>query len=147
MKLEEMIIEDERVLEEIVRNLKTIVVVGMKDETRADQAAYQIPAMVQKRGIRVIPVNPTLEASLGEKALSTIGEVEEPFDAVNVFRRSEAVGPMSDEILALPPEKRPRVVWMQTGVRNEAAAKKLAEVGIRVVMDRCLGVYVTRYRQ
>ncbi len=63
-----------------------------------------------------------------------------------MFRRPEFIEPLADEVLALPPERRPPVFWMQTGIRNEAAARKLTAAGIRVVMDRCLGVYAEKYR-
>ena len=68
-------------------------------------------------------------------------------DIVNVFRRSEVIEALADEILALPADQRPKTVWMQSGIRNDPAAKKLAQAGIQVVMDACLGVYVSRYRE
>ncbi len=140
------IVESEPDLAAIVRAVRTAAVVGMKDETDPDAAAYRIPRMLQARGIRVIPVNPKLTEALGEKAYPNLAAVPVPFDVVDVFRRSEAVGPLADEILALPETKRPAVVWMQTGVRNDEAAERLAAAGIRVVLDACLGVYASRYR-
>ena len=138
-------ITSEPELEQIVRGLRTIAVVGMKDEARPDEAAYSVPHMLQARGLRVIPVNPTITASLGEPSRPNLAAVREPVDLVDVFRRPEVVEALADEILALPPEHRPPVVWMQSGIRNDAAAAKLTAAGIRVVMNRCLGVYAARY--
>jgi len=139
------IVESEEALAEILRATKTVAVVGMKDETEPDVPAFQIPRVAQSRGMRVIPVNPKLTAALGEKAFPSLAAVSERVDMVNVFRRSDAVPQLADEVLALPQELRPRVVWLQTGVRNDAAAEKLAAAGITVVQDACLGVYASRY--
>ena len=130
----------------IVRAARTVAVIGMVDESKVDRPAFRIPKMAQERGIRVIPVNPTIAASLGETAYPDLASVPAPFDVVNVFQRSERIGPVADAILALPPERRPRVVWLQTGIRDDEAAARLAGAGIQVVQDRCLGVYTARYR-
>jgi len=138
------VVESEEELGAIVHAARVAAVIGMKDERAADEPAYGIPQIVQARGIRVIPVNPHVRESLGEKAYATIGEVPDAFDLVNVFRRASNVPAHADEILALPAARRPRVVWMQTGIANEAAAERLTAAGIDVVMDRCLGVYASR---
>lgn len=140
-------ITDENALADIVRDARTVAVVGMVDESRADRPAFAIPKILQERGLRVIPVNPTIESSLGEKAYADLASVPTPYDVVDVFQRSEKVGPIADAILALPKERRPKVVWIQTGIRNDEAAARLAAQGIQVVQDRCLGVYATRYRE
>jgi predicted CoA-binding protein len=140
-------IEDEGELARIVREAKTVVVLGMKDESEPDASAYEIPVVLQKHGMRVIPVNPKLTTALGEKAYRTIGAVPERADILDVFRRSEAIGMHVDEVLAMPPELRPRVFWMQTGVQNDAEAARLEKAGVPVVSDRCLGVYATRFRR
>ena len=139
-------ITDEDALAEIVRGARVVAVIGMVDERKAHRPAYEIPHACQKRGMRVIPVNPKIEASLGEKAYPDLASVPDRFDLVNVFRRSEDVEPHADEVLALPPDRRPKVFWMQSGIKNEAAAAKLHAAGIQVVMDRCLGVYAMHYR-
>jgi predicted CoA-binding protein len=125
--------------------MRTIAVVGMKGEDQLDAAAYSIPAMLQARGFRVVPVNPTIASSLGEKAYPRLAEVPEPFDLVDVFRRAEAIPALVDEILALPADRRPRVVWLQTGIRHDAATERLLAAGVDVVQSRCLGVYASRY--
>jgi len=139
-------ITDEDALAEIVRGARVVAVIGMVDERKAHRPAYEIPHACQERGMRVIPVNPKIETSLGEKAYPNLAAVPDRFDLVNVFRRSEDVEPHADEVLALPPDRRPRVFWMQSGIKNEAAAAKLSAAGIQVVMDRCLGVYAMHYR-
>jgi hypothetical protein len=140
------VVESEDVLAAIVRAARVVAVVGMKDGSDPGAPAYTIPDKLQSLGIRVIPVNPKLLEALGERAYPTLADVPDRFDVVDVFRRPEAVGRVADAILALPAERRPAVVWMQTGIRNEEAAARLAAAGVQVVMDRCLGVYAARYR-
>ena len=129
-------ITDEDALAEIVRGARVVAVIGMVDERKADRPAYRIPHACQERGMRVIPVNPKIETSLGEKAYPNLAAVPDRFDLVNVFRRSEDVPPHVDDILAA----KPKSVWFQLGIRNDEAAQKLAEAGIKVVQDRCLMV-------
>jgi predicted CoA-binding protein len=145
--MRENLIDSEEDLARLVRNARTVAVVGMKDSTDSDAPAYIIPKALKARGLRVIPVNPMIESSLGMTAYKDLASVPEAFDVVDVFRRSENVAGLADEILALPPARRPRVVWMQTGIRNDIAAAKLAEAGIQVVQDHCMKVYSERYRE
>jgi predicted CoA-binding protein len=140
------VIQTEERLAEIVRSLRTVAVIGIKDGSDPDAPAYAIPAMLRHRGIRVLGVNPNVRAFEGEPVVPDIASVPERVDVVDLFRRSENVPAHADEILALPPGSRPAVVWMQTGIRSEEAARRLTEAGIDVVMDRCLGVYAARYR-
>jgi predicted CoA-binding protein len=84
---------------------------------------------------------------LGEAAYPNLAAVPARVDVVDVFRRSDAIPGIADEVLALPEDRRPRVFWMQTGITNDAAAARLAAAGIKVVQDRCLGVYSRRYRK
>lgn len=139
------IVTEEEDLATIVRAMRVVAVVGMKGEDRAEQPAFSIPEMMQGRGVRVIPVNPLLERALGERAYPDLASVPERFDLVDVFRRSEAIPALAEEIVALPAERRPGVVWLQTGIRHDGAAARLAAAGIDVVQDRCLGVYASRY--
>ena len=140
------VIEDEADLAAIVRALRSVAVVGAKDESDPDAAAFAIPRKVQSHGIRIVPVNPKLTTALGEPAIASLAALPSAVDVVNVFRRSEAIPSVADEVLALPPEKRPKVVWLQTGIRHDESAKKLVAAGIDVVQDACLGVLVGRYR-
>jgi predicted CoA-binding protein len=140
------IVEAEADLAEIVRSARTVAVVGMKGEDSPDAPAFTIPLTIQGRGLRVIPVNPKLQRALGEQAYPNLASLPERVDVVDVFRRSEAIGGVADEVLALPASMCPSVFWMQEGIRNDAAAERLAAAGIRVVQDRCLGVYSSKYR-
>jgi predicted CoA-binding protein len=138
-------IEDEAGLAAVVHAMRTLAVVGMKGEAQGDQPAFEIPRMLQARGVRVLPVNPGLESALGVPAWPDLAAVPEPFDLVNVFRRIDAIPGLVDQILALPAGRRPKVVWLQTGIRHDAATERLLAAGIDVVQDRCLGVYGSRY--
>lgn len=140
-----LVVSEERDLADIVRNAGTVAVIGMKDERTPDVPAFEIPRVLQQRGLRVIPVNPHITSSLGEKAYPTVADVPEPFDVVDVFRRAQFVPAHADEIVALPEDRRPKVVWMQSGIVSDEAARKLSDAGIRVVMDKCMGVYASRY--
>ena len=141
-----MAVENEQELAEIARSARVVAVIGIQDGSDPTAPAYTIPKVLQSRGLKILPVNPKLETALGERAVPDVGALPERADVIQIFRRSSAVGKHADEILALPPERRPDVVWMQTGIRDDAAAEKLSAAGIRVVMDRCLGVYTSRYR-
>jgi predicted CoA-binding protein len=140
------IVDSEDALAAIVREARTVAVIGMKGESEPDAEAFTIPRMLQQRGLRVIPVNPKLTRALGEPAYASIAAVPTRVDIVDVFRRSEAIDGIADEVLALPPAMRPSVFWMQSGIRNAAAAQRLAEAGLRVVQNHCLGVYAAKYR-
>lgn len=141
------VIESDDELAEIVRQAKVVAVVGMRDESAPETPAHEIPRMLQARGLRVIPVNPKIQRALGEVAYPDLAAVPDRFDVVDVFRRPEAVDGLADEVLALPAERRPSVFWMQVGIRDDAAAARLAAAGIKVVQDRCLGVYASRFRR
>ena len=133
--MRENLIDQEEDLARIVRDARTVAVVGMKDGADPHAPAFTIPKALKARGLRVIPVNPMIESSLGMTAYKDLASIP------------EAVAGIADEILALPPPRRPRVVWMQTGIRNDLAAAKLAEAGIQVVQDHCMKVYSERYRE
>ncbi|MGH7680873.1 MAG: CoA-binding protein [Candidatus Eiseniibacteriota bacterium] len=141
-----LLVEKEEELADIVRAARVVAVVGAKDGSRADAPAYTIPKWLQSLGIRILPVNPKFTTILGERVYSSVADLPERPDILDVFRRVEFIEALADEVLALPPDRRPPVFWMQTGIRNEAAAKKLTAAGIRVVMDHCLGVLADRYR-
>jgi predicted CoA-binding protein len=131
---------------DIVKNAKTVAVYGMQDEAHMDRAAFQIPAMLKERGLKLYPVNPKIESSLGEKALASLADLPLSVDILDVFRRSDAIPELADEIIALPAEKRPKVVWLQTGITHPAAEAKLEQAGFKVISDACLGVFASRVR-
>ena len=123
--------ENERIAE-LLKSAKTIAVVGLSDSPL--RTSYGVSEYMQSQGYRIIPVNPQIQESLGEKAYTTLSEVPEKIDIVNVFRRSERVPEMVEEAIRL---KVP-AIWMQEGVIHEAAAQKARAAGIFVVMDRCI---------
>lgn len=140
-----MPVTDPRKLEAIVRATRVVAVLGMKDESHAGEPAWGIPKMLVERGIEVIPVNPTITSSLGRRAWPSLAEVPMEFDLVDVFRRSSRIPAIAEEILALPAGRRPKVVWLQSGIRNDQAAARLEAAGITVVQDECLGVLAARW--
>jgi predicted CoA-binding protein len=117
---------------EVLKRTKTIAVVGLSDNPL--RPSHDVSAYMQSRGYRIIPVNPAIESSLGEKAYSSLLDVPGKIDLVNIFRRSEFVEEVVDEAIQL---KVP-AVWMQEGVIHEEAAEKARQAGIFVVMDRCI---------
>jgi predicted CoA-binding protein len=131
---------------QVVKEAKTVAVYGMQNETQMDRPAYLIPAMLKERGLKLYPINPKIESSLGEKALASLKDLPLAVDILDVFRRSDAIPELADEIIALPADKRPRVVWLQTGISHPAAEAKLEQAGFKVMSDACLGVFASRVR-
>jgi predicted CoA-binding protein len=117
---------------ELLKRAKTIAVVGLSNSPL--RPSHGVSAYMQTQGYRIIPVNPEIKGSLGEKAYPSLSEVPEKIDIVNIFRRPEFVGEVIDQAIQL---KIP-AVWMQEEVINEAAAEKARKAGIFVVMDRCI---------
>ena len=123
--------ESERIAD-LLRNSKTIAVVGLTDSPI--RPSFGVSSYMQSQGYRIIPVNPNVTESLGEKAYASLLDVPEKIDIVNIFRRPQAVPEVVDQAIQL---KVP-AIWMQEGVVNEAAAEKARAAGIFVVMDRCI---------
>jgi len=123
---------DDEKLKRILNAIRTIAVVGISE--RPEVPAHSVPAYLQSAGYRIIPVNPYLTQVLAEKAYPDLLAVPEPVDAVLVFRRSEAVPPIVEQAIKIGA----KVVWMQEGIINEAAAQTAREAGLEVVMDLCM---------
>ena len=117
---------------ELLKSAKTIAVVGLSDNPL--RTSYRVSQYMQSQGYRVIPVNPAIRESLGEKAYASLTDVPEKIDIVNIFRRSEHVPEVIDQAIRL---KVP-AIWMQEGVVHEESAEKARQAGIFVVMDRCI---------
>ncbi|HXC44323.1 MAG TPA: CoA-binding protein [Candidatus Dormibacteraeota bacterium] len=117
---------------EILKSARTIAVVGLSDN--ALRPSHGVASYMQSRGYRIVPVNPQIKFSLGEKAFASLREVQEKIDIVNIFRRPEFVEEIVDQAIAL---KVP-AIWMQEGVIHEKSAVKARRAGIFVVMDRCI---------
>jgi predicted CoA-binding protein len=141
------VVEDEAELVAIARDMKTIAVVGIKDGRDPDAPGFTVPEMMKASGIRIIGVNPTITSALGEPTLRSVADLPPSVDVIDVYRRTSAIPELTDQILALPPERRPPVVWLQSGIRDDASAARLVEAGFRVVQDHCLGVYTRRARR
>jgi len=120
-------------LRQILSSSKTIAVVGLS--VKPDRPANTIPVYLQQQGYRIIPVNPTLTEALGEKAYASLRDIPVPVDVVDIFRRAEDVPPIVEDAIAIGA----KVVWMQSGIINEAAAAQAEAAGLQVVMDACMG--------
>jgi uncharacterized protein len=119
-------------ISEILSNAKNIAVVGLSSSPL--RPSYGVTAYMQSAGYRIIPVNPSINGALGEKAFPTLLDVPEKIDIVNIFRRAEFVPEIVDQAIQL---KVP-CIWMQEEVVHEAAAEKARNAGITVIMDRCI---------
>jgi len=117
---------------EILKRAKTIAVVGLSDSPL--RPSHGVAAYLQTQGYRIIPVNPQIQTSLGEKAYPSLLDVPEKIDIVDIFRRPEFVEEVVDQAIQL---KIP-TVWMQEEIVHENAAQKARQAGIFVVMDRCI---------
>lgn len=129
----------------LLRDTKTVAVLGIKTEEQSDQAAFYVPEYLDGAGLQVIPVPvyyPEVKTILGKPVYRTLAAIPGPVDMVNVFRRPADVAKHLDDLLA----KKPKSVWMQSGIRNEPVAEALAKAGILVVQDRCLMVEHRRVR-
>jgi predicted CoA-binding protein len=116
----------------LLKRAKTIAVVGLSDSPL--RPSYGVSAYMQQQGYRIIPVNPSIQGALGEKAVASLSLIPGKIDIVDVFRRSEFVPEVVDEAIKLGVS----AIWMQEGVVHEAAAQKARKAGIFVVMDRCI---------
>ncbi|RMD95945.1 MAG: CoA-binding protein [Deltaproteobacteria bacterium] len=113
---------------------RKIAIVGVSD--KPERPSHDVARFLQERGYRIYPVNPRLEKVLGEKCYPSLLDLPEPVEIVDVFRRSEAIMPVAEAAIQIGA----RLFWMQLGIHNEAAARKLSEAGIDVVMDRCIKI-------
>ena len=133
------LITDSRGIADMIRDTKTIAVLGIKPETRDSQPAFYVPEHMARAGYEIIPVPvyyPEVTEILGKPVFRTLASIGRPIDMVNVFRRTADIPPHVDDILAA----KPKYVWLQLGIRNDEASRLLAEAGIKVVQDRCLMV-------
>ncbi len=142
----ENILTDSAAIGDLIRATKTIAVLGIKPESHSEQAAFYVPAHMARAGFEIIPVPvyyPEVTEILGRPVFRKLADIGRPVDMVNVFRRPGDIPPHVDDILAA----RPKSVWFQLGITNDAAAQRLAEAGIQVVQDRCLMVEERRVRR
>lgn len=116
-------------------NAKTIAVVGLSD--KPDRTSYMVSKAMQDKGYKIIPVNPVVKEVLGEKAVASLADIQEPVDIINVFRRSEDIMPVAEDAVKYGKAK---VFWLQQGIYNEEAAAYCEQHGMKVVMDQCIKV-------
>jgi len=131
----------------ILTRYRTVAVIGLS----ADPSKYShvVAEFLQSKGWRVIPVNPNVEEVLGEKSYKSLIDLPEPLqkevEVVDIFRRSEDVPPIVDQVIQLNERNgKPYVVWMQLGIVNEEAAALARKAGLAVIMDKCMKVEVQR---
>ena len=127
----------------ILQSVKTIALVGASQNPA--RPSWIVTKYLLERDYKVIPINPGLAGGelLGQKVYGSLSDVPEPIDMVEIFRNSEAAGPITAEALALAPL--PKVIWMQLSVRNNEAAALAEAKGIKVVMDRCPKIEFGRF--
>jgi predicted CoA-binding protein len=117
---------------DLLRRSRTIAVVGLS--SKKYRPSYGVAEYMQEQGYRIIPVNPNESEVLGEKTYRSVEDVPEHIDIVDIFRRSEFVGPIVESAIRVGAN----AVWMQEGVVHEEAAQKARDAGLAVVMDRCI---------
>jgi len=125
----------DRLLREILKSTKTIAMVGLSmNETRP---SYFVGRYLHKRGYKIIPINAGHEGKyfFGQMVISSLGEIREPVDMVDIFRKPEAVPQIVDDSLAKL--KGLKTIWMQIGIKHESSAQKARQLGLNVIEDRC----------
>jgi predicted CoA-binding protein len=127
-------------LREILTGTRTIAIVGASP--RRGRPSHRVMAYLQRRGYRAIPVNPNAvgDTILCETCYASLADVPEPVDIVDIFRRSELAGAAVDDAIAIGA----KFVWMQLGVRDNAAAARAEARGVKVVMNRCPAIEIPR---
>jgi predicted CoA-binding protein len=135
MNWQDNLIQDVEDVRELIRGTKRIAVLGIKTEAQADQPSVYVPMYMQKAGFEIVPVPvyyPDATVILGRKVYRRLVDIPGDIDMVDVFRRSHDVTGHVEDVLA----KKPLSVWLQSGIRNDAAAEIFAKAGIKVVQDR-----------
>lgn len=121
-------------IRDMLRGAQTIAVVGLSDNP--SRPSYGVSAYMQQQGYRIVPITPKGGVILGEQSYPDLHAVPFPIDIVDIFRRSEAVGPHVEEAIAVGA----KAVWLQLGIRNDRAIERAVEAGLAAVQDRCIKV-------
>lgn len=141
MSWREHLMETSDEIRRVIDDTKRIAVLGIKMEF--DRPAFYVPEYAQRAGYEIVPVPifyPDATEILGQPVYRSVSAIDGDIDMVNVFRRPGDIPPHVDDIIA----KKPKSVWFQLGIRNDAAAERFARAGIDVVQDRCLLVELQR---
>lgn len=117
-----------------ILDMKSIAVVGLSSDP--SRPSFGVANYLKRQGYRVIPVNPSEEEVLGEKAYASLSDLTEPPDVVDVFRRPDAVGQVVDDAI----KAGAKAIWLQPGVVDKEAARRAREAGLLVVMDKCIKI-------
>lgn len=139
MNWRQNLVDDAEGIRSLLADTRRIAVLGIKTEAQSFQPSFYVPQYMAQAGFEVIPVPvyyPEATEILGQKVYRKLADVPGEIDLVNVFRRPQDVPGHLDDIL----RKKPKAVWMQSGIRNDEVAERLAQEGILVVQDRCLMV-------
>lgn len=121
-------------LRQLLSSTRTIALVGASSDP--ERPAHGVMKFLLRRGFHVIPVSPGETEVLGQKAYASLGEIPEPVDIVDVFRRAEATPGIADDAVAIGA----KALWLQLGIVSDEAARRAAAGGLVVVMDRCIAV-------
>jgi predicted CoA-binding protein len=133
------LLTDVAAIDALLARTQRVAVLGIKTEAQAGQPAYDVPRYLDAAGLEIVPVPvyyPEVTTLLGKPVYRRLADIPGDVDLVDVFRRAKDLDAHVDDILA----KRPRAVWFQLGIRNDAVAERLAAAGIDVVQSRCLMV-------
>ena len=144
MDWKDNLVVDDAGVRDILANSRRVAVLGIRSEAQAHKPAYAVPHYLQSHGYDIVPVSVHGEKGpiLGQPVYSAVADVPGAVDVVEVFRKPEDIDGHVEDLL----KKKPRVVWFQLGIRNDAAAEKLARAGIRVVQDRCMKIELSKLR-
>lgn len=132
----------------VLAGVRTIALIGIS--AKEDRPSYHVMHFLQDHGFRVIPVNPGLagQTVLEETVYATLADIPDPIEMVDVFRNAEAAAAVADEAIALNASRSDdhqiRVIWMQLGIRHDAAALRAEAAGLTVIMDRCPKIELER---
>jgi uncharacterized protein len=129
---------NDNAMRDVLARAKVIAVVGHSD--KPERTSYQIAQFLRSVGYTVYPVNPTVKEIDGQLSYSSLQEIPEAVDIVNIFRRSEYLGEIVDEAIAI----NAKTVWAQLGISNQQAAQKALDAGLNIVMDACIKVEYLR---
>jgi len=140
---------DQNETREILRQYKTVAVVGLSREP--DKDSHRVSAYLKKHGFRIIPVNPFADEVLGEKSYKSLldipPEIQKTIEVVDIFRPSNDVPSIVEQAIKLKEMfGKPWVVWMQLGIVNEQAAEAAEKAGLIVIMDKCIMVEHKRFK-
>jgi uncharacterized protein len=125
-------VENDDRIKELLLKSRVVAVVGLSPDQH--KPSNEVARYLQRKGYRIIPVNPTQDMILGEKAYKSLVDIQEEIDIVDIFRKPDEVIPLVREALQI----RPRAIWLQLGVRNDEAKELVEKSGIPFIMDRCV---------